>query len=784
MTFQEFREKYNIKLNSQQLDAVQAVEGPVLLLAVPGSGKTTVLVTRLGYMLSCCGIASEQILTLTYTVAATKDMGERFAKIFGDELGERLEFRTINGLCARIIQFYGRMIGRSSFELASDEKFTAGILSGVYQQVQEAYPTESDIKNVRTLITYIKNSMLTPEEIEGLEELSDYKVTALYQEYCREMRSRGLMDYDDQMTYALNILRKSPETLAYFRQQYTYICVDEAQDTSRIQHAIIALLAGERGNLFMVGDEDQSIYGFRAAYPEALLSFEKDHPGGKVLLMEENFRSNARIVEAADRFIQKNTLRHEKHMKPSREAGAAIKEIVLKGRRAQYTYLEKVAESCSNPWGEESAPLDGANGEQKTMPKTAVLYRDNESALPLIDRLERKGIPYRMRSMDMTFFTHRIVLDIQNIIRFAANPMDTDAFMEIYYKVNFYMNKQNALRFCEISKQRQLPVLDVALKYGSFQPYQLGNLKAMRTHLKNLLQDTAEGAIDRIVKFMGYGDYLERMNMKQEKVFLLKILAAAVTTEDIVEDSAHAVEDVSGGCLEGMGQPKSMAEAFLVRLFRLQQLIREKENDPQCPFVLSTIHGSKGLEYDNVYLLDVEDGIFPESVPLSMKYADIKEKETYEEERRLFYVAVTRAKEVLHLFQLPGKSTFVRELLEDSAGGRTGTRSVLHGGTWSAETDNAPGLRQAGSKARGTYDDTLQKTYSSRAGKSGKKNTRAEYESFRASMRAGVEVHHKKYGFGAVSSVNEEKAAIQFAEEEREFLLDILFKSGLLEIMD
>ena len=197
MTFQEFWERYKIQLNAQQLEAVQAVEGPVLLLAVPGSGKTTVLVTRLGYMICCCDIAPERILTLTYTVAATRDMAERLGRIFGNELAERLEFRTINGLCARIIQFYGRMIGRNSFELATDEKFTAGILAGVYQQVQEAYPTESDIKNVRTMITYIKNSMLTPEEIEGMEELSDYKVTALYQEYCKEMRSRGLMDYDD-----------------------------------------------------------------------------------------------------------------------------------------------------------------------------------------------------------------------------------------------------------------------------------------------------------------------------------------------------------------------------------------------------------------------------------------------------------------------------------------------------------------------------------------------------------------------------------------------------------
>lgn len=776
MTFQEFREQYKIQLNKQQLEAVQAVEGPVLLLAVPGSGKTTVLVTRLGYMICCKGIAPENILTLTYTVAATRDMGERFGKIFGSELGERVEFRTINGICARIIRFYGQMIGRNSFELATDEKFTAGVLASVYRQVQEAYPTESDIKSVRTLITYIKNSMLSREEIQKLEETCEYKIAALYQAYCGEMRGQGLMDYDDQMTYALNILRKSPETLNFFRRQYPYICVDEAQDTSKIQHAIIALLAGERGNLFMVGDEDQSIYGFRAAYPEALLSFEKDHPGAKVLLMEENFRSNARIVEAADRFIQRNTLRHEKHMKASREPGAAIKEIALKGRRAQYTYLEKVAESCgeagdsreSLPEAEQPAEQNRSLPAEQGIRQVAVLYRDNESVLPLIDRLERKGIPYRMRSMDMTFFSHRIVLDIQNIIKFAMNPKDTESFLEIYYKINFYMSKQNALRFCEISKERDLTVLDAALRYGSFAPYQEGNLKAMRTHLSNLLQDTAEGAIDRIVKFMGYGDYLERMNMNTGKIFLLKTLAAGVTAEDSADLLAGGYADmnVDVNVQSHTGERQVyLPEVFLLRLARLQQLIREKENDPACPFILSTIHGSKGLEYDTVYLLDVEDGIFPESVPVSMKYADIKEKETYEEERRLFYVAVTRAKNELHLFGLPGKSTFITELLERK-------EVVTKAATKRPET-----VWTDRDSLRGTYGVGASK-------KSGKKRAQAEYESFCASLREGVEVHHKKYGFGIVSGVTLEKVNIQFAEGEREFLPDILFQGGLLKISE
>ena len=265
-----------IVLNPQQMEAVKTVKGPVLLLAVPGSGKTTVLVLRLGYMIKRCGIAPENILTVTYTVAATRDMARRFAGFFGDELASRMEFRTINGICAKIIGYYSRVLGRRAFELVTDEKRLGGILAQIYQEVEQDWPTEADLRNVRTLITYIKNQMLSEREIRELgsgkgrvlREADGVNIGAIYERYNRWLREQHLMDFDDQMVYALTILRKVPQVLAHFQDLYRYICVDEAQDTSKIQHEIIALLAARDGNLFMVGDEDQSIYGFRAAYPE------------------------------------------------------------------------------------------------------------------------------------------------------------------------------------------------------------------------------------------------------------------------------------------------------------------------------------------------------------------------------------------------------------------------------------------------------------------------------------------------------------------------------------
>ena len=679
MDWNEFVNTFPIQLNQQQQEAVQSTEGAVLLLAVPGSGKTTVLVTRLGYMIYCKNIHPESILTVTYTVAATKDMSKRFADRFGEEMAEKLEFRTINGICAKIIQYYGRKIGKTPFELVKEEKNTTGMLVKICQEHGMGYPTESDLKNVRTMITYIENMMLNDKEIQKLEEESDIRIRGIYQAYCSQMREKKWMDYDDQMLYAYKMLRMDSRLLEHFQNLYPYICVDEAQDTSKIQHAIIALLAAKSENLFMVGDEDQSIYGFRAAYPEALLDFEKDHPGARVLLMEENFRSNAKIVSAADKFIQKNTLRHEKHMKAAREAGADIRKISLKSRKAQYVYLMKIAQECST--------------------ETAVLYRDNECAIPLIDLLERKHIPYRMRNAELSFFTHRTVLDIQNIIRFAMNPKDTELFMQIYYRLKLFFRKEDALNYTNISKEKDIPVWDAILQYGNLEEYQQNYVRSLRRQMKKLLDMTGDKAVDQILVYMGYQDYLKKMGMNTNKLEIVKMIGSR-------EDSP---------------------EKLLERLKELERIIREKKEERECRFILSTMHASKGLEYDTVYLLDVVDGILPEKVLTSMNTASKEEIGAYEEERRLFYVGVTRAKNQLNIFATGKPSRFCNELLE--------------------------------------------------------KNISAEsYQKLSDELGEGVIVKHRKFGKGVVTEIEGEHIRIRFGDDEKKMDLKVLARLGLLEI--
>ena len=689
MDYRSFAEKYALKLNRQQEEAVRSVEGNVLLLAVPGSGKTTVLVARLGYALYCLGVAPENILTMTYTVAAAADMRKRFVSLFGEELSGRLAFRTINGVCARIIRQYEQSRGTTAFELLSDESRIAAMLGDICRGVLNEYPADSDIKAIRTKITYVKNMCLKPDEIEELnQEIKGFP--SICRAYVDTMKRQRLMDYDDQLVYAYNILRRCPDILHSLQSRYRYICVDEAQDTSKIQHMIIELLAGPEGNLFMVGDEDQSIYGFRAAYPRALADFSRRRKNARVLLMEQNYRSTRQIVRAADRFIQQNSDRHPKRMTAVRGDGAEVKELTVSSRAGQYAYLLKTAKDCGR--------------------ETAVLFRDNECALPLIDLLDRSRIPYRCRQMDTSFFTSPVVRDITDIIRFALDQTDGQLFMNLYYKLNARLSKQEAqeaVRRCPES----MSVLEYLAEDFPLSGFKRKQCRALLTHMNNMLTENAGSAVYRIVKYMGYGAYLKQREMGEGKAEILQAL----------------------------GNQEPSPARLLDRLEELSGIIRSHgSNDSR--FILSTIHSSKGLEYDRVFLMDTIDGILPSQA------AD-EDRALMEEERRLFYVGMTRAKNELNIFtfrQAELSSAFSAALFP----GKEEKPAALKGG-------GAPSIRppSAGSSLHWAAKDYF----------------------------PGVRVCHRQFGKGQVITRNEDILTVRFEQgESRKLSLSVCLKAGSL----
>lgn len=614
MDFPQFKTQFSISLDPQQEAAIQAVHGPVLLLAVPGSGKTTVLVTRLGYMRYVCGIDPGQILTMTYTVAAARDMRTRFASLFGEKEAISLEFRTINGVCSKIIRYYEQVYCRTAFCLLEDNAEKNMLIGELYRMQSGEYATESAIKALQTAITYAKNQMLQEDELRQIE-VEGIDFLSFYRSYCKQLREQKLMDYDDQMVYALQILRQYPNILRDLQTRYQYICVDEAQDTSKIQHAIIRLLAGQRGNLFLVGDEDQSIYGFRAAYPQALTQFDQIYSNATVLYLEQNYRSTPQIVTVANAFIQKNKNRRPKHMRAIQADGPKIQSVSVYDRQAQYQYLCKQAEHCTV--------------------ETAVLFRDNDSALPLIDRMDRLGIPYRCRQMEGLFFTNRVVRDITDMIRFSQDPNDSELFLRIYYKLGAGISKSLAEEAATFAERGELPILSYIASSPAASPWTKKQCRALQTHMTNLLQEPADRAVYRIVHFMGYGSYLEERGYDLGKADIL----------------------------EALGSQEPTPDRLLIRLEELKKVVQSGSSDPMCPFILSTIHSSKGLEYERVILMDVVDGLLPKNLPGIN--ASVEELNDYEEERRLFYVGMTRAKRELTLitFRKAGlTSTFSQEI--------------------------------------------------------------------------------------------------------------------------
>ena len=622
MDYTQFKEKYNICLNPQQESAVTRVNGQTLLLAVPGSGKTTVIVARLGYMLFCKGIRPENILTMTYNVSAAADMKKRFTDKFGEDVPGMPEFRTINGFCAKIIMFYERVKNTSAFTLVDEAKITK-IIRAIYLDISHEYPSESTIKEIKTNLVYCKNMMLPADEIKKIKvgEIDFYELFTRYRDYKNENR---IMDYDDQLEFALKILLKNPDILSYFQNRFRYISIDEAPDTSKIQHMIIRLLANSRKNIFMVGDEDQSIYGFRAAYPQALLEFQKVYPEGKVLLMEKNYRSTRDIVAKANSFIKRNKCRFDKNMCTDCTVDIPVKNIVLKDCKYQYNYILKMAED---------------NNEE-----LAVLYRNNDSVLPVIDLFEKNGISYRLKENDGVFFSVNTVMDILNILLFAFTPHDASLFAEFYYKVGIKIKKEAVMRSLAQHRNSNISFFRTLEQYSEFEKWQVKKILEAEKNFNHLRRLNSYSAITFIINKMEYGKYMKSRGLDDSKIKTLLALA----------------------------NQNPELPLFLQRMAELKTIVNSGSSNPESKIILSTIHSSKGLEYDNVLMIDVRDGIFPSVTVDEEHESDIPEsmRNELEEERRLFYVGVTRAKKKLEIFDYEAaygekceRAIFTRQLL-------------------------------------------------------------------------------------------------------------------------
>lgn len=629
-------QNYGIKLHKQQKEALDAVSGPVLLLAVPGAGKTTVMVARIAHMIANCGIAPEEILTITFSKAGAADMKQRYEHLFSPFGWTVPQFSTIHSFCYRVLRSYCRLTGGQLPELLENLSGAEGrsaILRDLYRTINRDFLSEDLEDELLSHLSLIKNSMLTQEEVKELE-CDIPRLWELYEGYNAVKRQRNLMDFDDMLGYAYTALRKFPQLLDSYRQKYPYLCVDEAQDTSRLQHEIIRLLAAPRNNLFMVGDEDQSIYRFRGAHPQTLLDFPKLYPGAKILKMEENFRSGKHIVDRAAIFIAQNQNRYEKTMRTAASAGLPIETPQLHDMSEEYQLVAKIARET-----------DGS---------CAVIYRNNFSAIPLVDLLQRQGIDFYIRDQKSSFRNHAVVSDILNFFALSKDSSDLKAFSRIFYKTNAFL-KRSLLHDMDTSPLAAGESWFDRISEKSEREYSSSRAHIVDLTIRGLYQMKPQRALDVIIESLGYRDYME-YSFGGSFVNQLQKLTA--------------LRHLAGRC--------QSVEQLLDRLEELDTLISEHSQNKACSLTLTTAHASKGLEFDTVILLDAVDDIFPANSAIDKEKQG--QRDDIEEEARLFYVACTRARKRLIIprsnfssDQPVEPSRFIDRLLHDPIKAVSGT---------------------------------------------------------------------------------------------------------------
>ena len=608
-------EQQNIRLTDQQRAAVQADAPAVLLLAVPGAGKTTTLAARAAWLLATGRCAPEQMLNLTFNRDAAADMQRRFDRLFGGVWGPQQQprFSTIHSFCWRLLHQYAASRGTRPPQLVTEAQQRALVLSA-YRSQSDDYLSEERLDQLLGAVGFCTNMMYTDQQCAAVErEISGLRAVRLaYRDYKLQ---NSLMDFDDMLAYALQVLRRQPSRVRQLRARCPYLQLDEAQDTSLLQHSILETL--DPPHLFFVGDEDQSIYGFRGAFPEALLQFDRRHPGGLVLKMEENFRSSAGIVQAAEGFIAGNRQRYAKTMTTARPQGAAPQLQSLPGPDRQY---------------------DWAAGQLADLPAgqtAAVLYRGGISGAAMADALLRRGVPFALRARRYPLLQDPVARDVMALLRLGLDPGDTQAFLQVYYKLGCYIGRDTAQA---VQQAQPADLWQWLADEAEYPGKSTARLRFLQSFFKGMGRKTPPHIIDRIVYDL---EYIDKIQQKGESGY----------TDEAAAQKLGVLRSIAGGCAD--------LAAFADRLAALDGLI-DAAADPEAAVTLSTVHSAKGREFDQVFLIDLLDGVFPASQAVEANAAG--DDRLLEEEARMFYVAVTRARSRLTL--LTGQEFCGYQLLE------------------------------------------------------------------------------------------------------------------------
>lgn len=606
--------------NQAQKKAVSHGEGPCLVLAGPGSGKTLTIVNRIKYLIEEYKVRPEEILVVTFTRFAAAEMKSRLCALMGKQTLP-VTVGTFHGIYYGILKWAYRM-GQQNI-LSEEEKYQI-LRSAAGKQKMEVFDEEDFIQDIAAEIGKIKNNRIDPDEFVS-EKCSADAFREIYREYERQRKKLRKIDFDDMLVLCCELFTSRPDVLAAWQKKFRYILIDEFQDINRIQYDVIRMLALPENNLFVVGDDDQAIYGFRGADSSLMFRFREDYPEAAQILLGTNYRSTANIVRNSLKVIEHNEHRFQKDLKASRDNGACIHVQELKDPNEEAQYILDEIEKKEQ---EGTAPE-----------KIAVLFRIHTDARPVVEALLERHISFQMKEHLPNLYNHFIGKDIQAYFRLALGERKRQDFLQVMNRPKRYIGRDslsgNTVSFEEIRK------------FYCDREWMMDRVDQFEWDVKMLKKMAPYAAIQYIRKRIGYDDFLKdyALTHNVNKADLFDVLSE-------IEEAA---------------KPFASIEDWFVHVQEYTEMLRLKERQrslKQEGVRLMTIHAAKGLEFDTVFLIEANEGRIP--------YKKAKTEKETEEERRLFYVAMTRAKDLLKICYVKTKngkevspSRFVEELLEE-----------------------------------------------------------------------------------------------------------------------
>ena len=614
-------------LNPQQKEAVEHFQGPLLVLAGAGSGKTRVLTARICHLIHRHGVAPHRILAVTFTNKAAGEMRERVRSLLGEE-PRGMWLGTFHSLGARILRRHAPRLGWSStFTIYDQDQSLRQI-----KQAQEEVGIDTkrwNPKVFRAQISGAKNQLISVQEfVEDAGDSFDIMarhVAKVYPVYQEALRNHDAMDFDDLLMKPVELFERNPEVLKEYQERFSFLLVDEYQDTNRAQFRFLELLTGGSENLMVVGDDDQSIYAWRGADIRNILDFESAFPGAHLVRLEQNYRSTETILQAANQVIRYNLNRKGKTLRTHRAGGEVI------------VLTETADETDEARWIVDEIGARVAEGPDLTYRSFAVLYRTNAQARAMEDAFRRKGTPYQVVG-GVRFYERREIQDVLAYLRLISNPRDGVAFDRVVNYPRRGIGSTSVGRLRAWAKEEGLSLLDAASRFQEVPNLPARSGKSLGAFASLIQRYSARAGGLRVGKLL------------EELVEELDLLQALRDEGPDGDDRAENVKELIAGALdfdaERLEEEDVPGDGFSELDLYLQRvaLVAEVDlHDPHADSVtLMTLHNAKGLEFPIVFISGLEDGLFP----LARAYDD---PEALEEERRLFYVGVTRAEDLLYL---------------------------------------------------------------------------------------------------------------------------------------